>query len=97
MKKLFYLFMLVSFTASAQQPKFANVYSFIENINVFEANQIEGHTVSIPYRSVSEALSAQQAKSDNVLSLNGKWKFHFANTPEGTPNNFFASNFNDQA
>src|SRR5688572_20229410 len=97
MKKIVGLFItLASFTISAQQPKFANVYPFIENTAVFEVNQTEGHTVCIPLKSVGEALSPQKSKSENVLSLNGKWKFHFANTPEGTPNNFFTSNFNDQ-
>lgn len=97
MKKIVGLFItLVSFTVSAQQSKFANVYSFIENTAVFEVNQTEGHTVCIPLKSVGEALNLQKSKSDNVLSLNGKWKFHFANTPEGTSNDFFTSNFNDQ-
>ena len=90
------LFTMASLTVSAQQSKFANVYSFIENTAVFEVNQTEGHTVCIPLKSVGEAVNFQKWKSDNVLSLNGKWKFHFANTPEGTPNNFFTSNFNDQ-
>src|SRR5690554_1376210 len=87
---------LASFTLPAQQSKFTDVYPFIENTAVFEINQTEGHTVCIPYKSVEEALNLQQSKSDNVLSLNGKWKFHFANTPEGAPNDFFTSNFNDQ-
>ena len=96
MNKIIGLFIsLASFTMSAQQSKFANVYPFIENTAVFEMNQIEGHTVSIPFKSVDEALKLQKSKSENVLSLNGKWKFHFSNTPEGTPNNFFTSNFND--
>lgn len=87
---------LASFSLSAQQSKFTDVYPFIENTAVFEINQTEGHTVCIPYKSVEEALNLQQSKSGNVLSLNGKWKFHFANTPEGTPKDFFQSNFNDQ-
>ncbi|MFA5432948.1 MAG: glycoside hydrolase family 2 TIM barrel-domain containing protein, partial [Candidatus Paceibacterota bacterium] len=87
MKKIVGLFIILSsFTVSAQQSKFANVYPFIENTAVFEINQTEGHTVCIPLKSNSE----------NVLSLNGRWKFHFSNTPEGTPNNFFALNFDDQ-
>ena len=97
MKKIVGLFtILVSFTVSAQQSKFANVYDFIENTAVFETNQTEGHTVCIPLKSVDEALNLQKSKSENVLSLNGTWKFHFANTPEGTPTNFFASNYNDK-
>ena len=101
MKKLVGLFItlvinLASFTLSAQESKFANPYSFIENTAVFEVNQTEGHTVGIPFKSIDEALNLDKSKSKNVLSLNGKWKFHFANTPEGTPNYFFTSNFNDQ-
>ena len=87
---------LASFTVSAQQTKFADIYPFIENTAVFEINQIEGHTVCIPLKSVGEALNLQKSRSENVLSLNGRWKFHFANTPEGTPSDFFTSNFNDQ-
>ena len=87
---------LASFTLSAQQSKFTDVYSFIENTAVFEINQNEGHTVCIPFKSVGEALNFQKSESENVLSLNGRWKFHFANTPEGTPNDFFTTNFNDQ-
>ena len=97
MKKIGGLFfILTSFALTAQQSKFTDVYPFIENIAVFETNQTEGHTVCIPFKSVGEALNPPKTKSENVLSLNGMWKFHFANTPEGTPSNFFASNFNDQ-
>jgi len=40
MKKIVGLFItLASFTISAQQSKFANVYPFIENTAVFEINQ----------------------------------------------------------
>ncbi|NMB49875.1 MAG: DUF4981 domain-containing protein [Bacteroidales bacterium] len=97
MKKIVGLYIiLTSFTISAQQSKFTDVYPFIENTAVFEINQTEGHTVCIPLKSVGEALNLQKSKSENALSLNGRWKFHFANTPEGTPNNFFEPNFDDQ-
>jgi len=97
MKKLVGLFItLASFTLSAQQSEFANVYHFIENPAIFEVNQTEGHTVCIPWESIEEALNLKKSDSENVLSLNGKWKFHFAHTPEGTPTDFFTSNFNDQ-
>lgn len=97
MKKIGGLFItLASFTLSAQESKFANVYHFIENIAVYEYNQVEGHTVCIPWKSIEEALNLQKWESEYVLSLNGRWKFHLANTPEGTPKDFFISNFNDQ-
>ena len=97
MKKIYGLILILSsFTISAQQSKFSNIYPFIENTAVFEINQTEGHTVCIPWKSVDDALNLQKSKSENVLSLNGKWKFHFANIPEGTPSGFFASDFDDK-
>src|SRR5690606_19622844 len=96
MKKLVGLLItLLSFTMLAQQSNFSNVYYFIENTAVFEINQTEGHTVSIPFKSVDEALKLPHWKSENVLSLNGKWKFHYAKTPEGAPKDFYVLNFND--
>jgi beta-galactosidase len=96
MQKLAWLLIaLAGLSSSAQKSNFTNVYPFIEDISVFEINQTEGHTVCIPFNSVDEALHLQKSKSVNVLSLNGKWKFHYANTPEGAPKNFFTSQFKD--
>lgn len=56
------------------------IYDYIENTNVFEENQEEGHAYYL---------------ADQHLSLNGTWKFFFADTPEGIPSNFFQPSFND--
>ena len=61
MKKVVGLFVvLAGLAASAQQPAFTDVYSFIENTEVFEVNQTEGHTVCVPFKSVGEALNQQK-------------------------------------
>jgi len=91
------LLVFLNFTVWAQQPTFNNVYSYIENTNVFELNQVEGHTVCVPYTTIADASKADRWQNQNVLSLNGIWKFNFANTPEETPKDFFVSNFNDKA
>lgn len=57
-----------------------NIYDFIENLNVFEQNQEEGHAYY---------------QAEKQLSLNGRWKFFLANTPEGIPSGFFNPGFND--
>ena len=57
-----------------------NVYKYIEDLSVFELNQEEGHAYYL---------------ADNHLSLNGTWKFFFADTPEGIPSDFFKTSFND--
>ena len=59
-----------------------HIYDYIENTSVFEENQEEGH--------------AYYMASQNI-SLNGVWRFFFADTPEEVPLNFFASNFKDNS
>lgn len=58
-----------------------HIYDYIENTDVFEENQEEGHAFYL---------------SDKQLSLNGKWRFLFADTPEEIPQNFFQTDFNDR-
>ena len=57
-----------------------HIYDYIENTSVFEENQEEGHAYY---------------QAEQHLSLNGNWRFFFANTPEEVPQNFFATNFKD--
>ncbi|MBQ0022150.1 MAG: DUF4981 domain-containing protein [Prevotellaceae bacterium] len=57
-----------------------NVYAYIENTNVWEKNQEEGHAYYL---------------ADKHMSLNGQWKFFFADTPEGIPHDFYKSAFSD--
>ena len=57
-----------------------HIYDYIENTSVYEENQEEGHAYYL---------------ASQHLSLNGNWRFFFANTPEEVPQNFFATNFKD--
>ena len=52
-------------------------------------------TCALPI-SVNEALDDNRNKASWRISLNGTWKFHYAEKPEGTPDGFFAENFNDK-
>jgi beta-galactosidase len=79
-----------------EKPFLSDIYKYIENTSVFELNQEDGHVPLVPYSTVDEALRNNKAGSSAFLSLNGTWKFHFANTPDGTPENFFEENFNDK-
>lgn len=96
-KILYILFLSASFLASAQdKPFLSDVYHYIENTKVFELNQEEGHVPIVPYVSVDEALKNNRSGSASFISLNGRWKFHYSETPEGTPANFFNEDFNDK-
>jgi hypothetical protein len=82
----FFLFAGISILVSSQN-NFSgkSIYSFLENTGVYELNQEEGHTLQVPYSSVSEALINDREKSSAYLSLNGPWKFYYSDTPEATP------------
>ena len=97
-RKLFYfLLCLLPVIASAQdKPFLSDIYNYLENTKVFELNQEAGHVPLVPYLTVDGALKNDRAKATSFLSLNGTWKFHFADKPEGTPDNFFGENFNDK-
>lgn len=100
MKKSLILLLLTStFTlVSAQERDFLkNVYQYLENTAVFELNQEEGHVPLAPFNTVGESLSKSRYKSPWSLSLNGTWKFHYADTPEGTPDGFYQSDYNDHS
>ena len=69
----------ISMQAQLQRGYMGHIYDYLENTDVFEAGQEEGHSFWIPEKS---------------LSLNGQWKFYFANTPEEIPQVFFLPNYN---
>jgi beta-galactosidase len=93
---IFYLSILSAGLSSQDKNFLSNISAYLENTDVFEVNQVEGHVPLVPYETVDEALKNDRSSAANFLSLNGTWKFHFANTPEGTPENFFTDNFNDK-
>jgi len=91
-----YFLIAVSVLFSQEKRFLDNIYSYLENTSVFEQNQEEGHVPLVPYMSVNDALINNKKKSPGYLSLNGTWKFHFSETPEGAPRDFYAVNFNDK-
>lgn len=84
MKKPIHLFLMLLILTTpvlAQKPGFLNNLShYIENTSVFELNQEEARAYFIPQK--------------NIM-LNGKWKFFYAETPEGIPQDFYTEKFND--
>ena len=57
-----------------------HIYDYIEDTSVYEENQEEGHAYYL---------------ADQHQSLNGNWRFFFANTPEEIPHDFFQPGFKD--
>ncbi|MFD0697479.1 glycoside hydrolase family 2 TIM barrel-domain containing protein [Paenibacillus sp. GCM10027628] len=63
------------------------------NPNIFQLNRLEAHATLMPYRSVAEALTGDREASDFYQSLNGSWKFHFAENAEARPNDFYRTDY----
>jgi beta-galactosidase len=80
---------------SQEKPFLTDIYSYLENTAVFETNQEDGHSLVLPYSDITDAFTAVKTKSPYFISLNGTWKFHFSDTPEGVPAGFFTGAFND--
>lgn len=99
MKRTVFLSFLLAFAIASQaqdKPFLTHIYDYLENTSVFETNQVEGHAPFVPYNTLNEALKGNKAASGNFLSLNGTWKFHYSDVPEGVPAEFFMENYNDR-
>ncbi len=90
------LISVAAVTSAQEKPFLTDIYNYLEKPEVFELNQEEGHVPLVPYLTVDEALNNNKVNAASFLSLNGTWKFHFAPTPEGTPERFYEEKFNDK-
>ena len=69
-----------TFATAAKAQYLTHIYDYIENTEVFEENQEEGHAYFLP---------------KEHISLNGTWKFQLSEIPEEVPVNFFMPGFKD--
>ena len=67
--------------AAQQKPYLEDLPYYVENLSVFEQNQEPGRAYHIPAHS---------------LSLNGRWKFQYYESPLEVPKDFFQPSFNDR-
>ncbi len=63
------------------------------NPEIFQLNRLDAHATLMPYLTVEEALKGKREASDFFQSLNGQWKFSFAETPEKRSLEFFENGF----
>lgn len=67
------------------------------DLQVNEVNRLKLHTNYFAYESAEKALAGDRKASANYLSLNGTWKFHFAEAPNKRPSGFFETTYDDTA
>jgi beta-galactosidase len=95
-----YVIMLtVLFTACKRYSKYEGV-AFTEktprdweNPEVFNINREDPHATLISFNDAKSALEAKKSGSPNYLSLDGKWKFNYSNTPAERPAWFFKDDY----
>lgn len=75
-----YCLFITTILCAQNKEYWKHLSDYVENTTVFEENQEEGRTYYLPERHVS---------------LNGIWKFFWADTPEGIPLNFWKDQYND--
>ncbi|WP_308638215.1 glycoside hydrolase family 2 TIM barrel-domain containing protein [Paenibacillus silvisoli] len=63
------------------------------NPEIFELNRMKAHATLMPFATVEEALVNDRTASRSHLSLNGKWKFAFAETPVKRITHFYEESF----
>ena len=64
-----------------------------ENPKIFGQNREKPHTKLLPYSSEDQALDGERGVSPWFKSLNGKWDFHFADSPLEAPDEFYKKSF----
>jgi len=63
------------------------------NPDVFQLNRMEAHASMMPFLTLSEALIGDHSASPYYRSLNGIWKFAFAETPDQRIQAFYQSDY----
>lgn len=64
------------------KPFLDSLYYYIENPHILEWNQEPGHTPSLPVLRTCNGLGSENYGQIGVMSLNGKWKFKWFETPD---------------
>ncbi len=74
------IFFGLSLTWGQETGFLKHLNDYIENTAVYEVGQVEPRAYFIP---------------ETNLTLNGNWKFQFAEVPQAIPDNFYKTDFND--
>ncbi|WP_208560005.1 glycoside hydrolase family 2 TIM barrel-domain containing protein [Marinilactibacillus kalidii] len=72
-----------------------NKYEHYHEQETIEVNRKAEHAYFFSYDTVDAALTYNKEFSQRVTSLNGKWRFKFADYPEGIESNFYEDDFDD--
>ncbi len=63
------------------------------NPEIFELNRLPARATLMPYDALDAAITGDRDASARKISLNGSWKFHFAENPVSAPADFYRTDF----
>ncbi len=64
-----------------------------DNPDVVQINRVEPHASLFPFGDEKTALKGDKASSENFLTLNGKWSFHWVRKPSDRPVDFYKPDY----
>ncbi|HEU0297266.1 MAG TPA: glycoside hydrolase family 2 TIM barrel-domain containing protein [Anaerolineales bacterium] len=64
-----------------------------ENPQIVGRNKQPAHATLLPFADLNSALTGERNNSPYFQLLNGDWRFHFAPTPAGAPEDFYRPDF----
>ncbi|WP_440896504.1 glycoside hydrolase family 2 TIM barrel-domain containing protein [Amphibacillus sp. Q70] len=64
------------------------------NPDIFQLNRRTAHATYMPFQTIEEALEGKRTQSPWYQSLNGQWKFAFAENPASRITDFYRADFN---
>lgn len=74
-------------TLSNKYPEWNN------NPEIFQVNRLEAHAALMPFSTVEEAIKGKIETSQFYKTLNGNWRFSFAENPEKRVKNFYQRDY----
>lgn len=80
-------------TKFTYQPPANGYPEWNNNPEIFELNRMKAHATLMPFDSVEEAIRGDRAASRSTVSLNGMWKFAFAENPAQRIANFYEADY----
>lgn len=88
--RLYFMFLAVVFSLKS----YSQQKREWENLEVVSVNTESPRATFYTYSSEGEAKENDYENSANYQSLNGIWKFHFSETPENRPKDFYQTSYN---
>lgn len=67
------------------------------NPEIFQLNRMEAHASMMSFPTAEQALQGNKQSSSRYQSLNGTWKFAFAETPEKRSKDFYKSDYDNSS